>query len=89
MNLALFAGPDEIFVDANIFTYFALGTERYQDACADFLTRVEQDEIHAVTSDFVLFVASLETGAALNLRYDAPSKARRTRRYQFLMTSGR
>ncbi len=54
MNLAHFTGQDEIFVDANIFTYFALGTAEYQDACTDFLTRVEQSKIHAVTSDFVL-----------------------------------
>lgn len=54
MNLAHFSSSDEIFVDANIFTYFALGTREYQDACADFLMRVEQNEIHAVTSDFVL-----------------------------------
>jgi predicted nucleic acid-binding protein len=54
VNLAHFTGQDEIFVDANIFTYFALDTTEYQDACADFLTLVEQGEIHAVTSDFVL-----------------------------------
>lgn len=54
MNLAHFAGQDEIFVDANIFTYFALGTTKYQDACTDFLMRVEQGEIRAATSDFVL-----------------------------------
>ena len=54
MNLAHFTSQDEIFVDANIFTYFALGTAEYQDACADFLTRVEQGQVHAVTSDFVL-----------------------------------
>lgn len=54
MNLAHFAGQDEIFVDANIFTYFALGTTEYQDACTDFLARVERGEVHAVTSDFVL-----------------------------------
>ncbi len=32
MNLAQFTGQDEIFVDANIFTYFALDTAGYQDA---------------------------------------------------------
>jgi predicted nucleic acid-binding protein len=54
MNLADFSGEAEIFVDANIFTYFALGTPVYQDACAEFLQRVEGKQIHAVTSDFVL-----------------------------------
>lgn len=54
MNLADFPGQDDIFVDANIFTYLALGTAAYQDACADFLNRVEQGQVQAVTSDFVL-----------------------------------
>ncbi len=54
MNLADFAGQDDIFVDANIFTYLALGTTAYQDACADFMSRVEQGQVRAVTSDFVL-----------------------------------
>ncbi len=54
MNLASFTGQDEICVDANIFTYCALGTPEHQHACANFLARVEQGEVHAVTSDFVL-----------------------------------
>jgi predicted nucleic acid-binding protein len=54
MNLADFTRQDEIFVDANIFTYFALNTTEYQAACNGFLTKVEQGEIRAVTSDFVL-----------------------------------
>lgn len=54
MNLADFSGQDQIFIDANIFTYLALGTVVYQDSCANFLNRVEQGEIQAVTSDFVL-----------------------------------
>lgn len=54
MNLGDFAGEAEIFVDANIFTYFGLGTPAYQDACAEFLSRIEARRIHAVTSDFVL-----------------------------------
>jgi predicted nucleic acid-binding protein len=54
MNLGDFSGDAEIFVDANIFTYFALGTPAYQDTCAEFLKRIEDKRIHAVTSDFVL-----------------------------------
>lgn len=54
MNLADFSGQDEIFVDANIFTYLALGTAAYQNACADFLSRIEQGQVRAVTSDFAL-----------------------------------
>lgn len=54
MNLADFPGQDEIFIDANIFTYLALGTTEYQDACADFMDRIERGELQAITSDFVL-----------------------------------
>ena len=54
MNLADYRSQDEIFVDANIFTYLALGTAMYQDACADFMSRVEQGQVQAVTSEFVL-----------------------------------
>jgi predicted nucleic acid-binding protein len=54
VNLGDFTGRDEIFVDANIFTYFALGTTAYQESCAEFLMRIEQGQVHAVTSDFVL-----------------------------------
>lgn len=54
MKLAQFTDQGEIFVDANIFTYFALDTTEYQDACTGFLMRVEQSQVRAVTSDFVL-----------------------------------
>jgi predicted nucleic acid-binding protein len=54
VNLGDFTGQDEIFVDANIFTYFALGTTAYQESCTEFLMRVEQGQVRAVTSDFVL-----------------------------------
>ena len=37
MNLDDFTGADPIFVDANVFTYFALGTMAYQASCAEFL----------------------------------------------------
>ena len=54
MKLCEFPCNDVIFVDANIFTYFALGTPRFQDTCAAFLSRIESRQIQAVTSDFVL-----------------------------------
>ena len=54
MNLSDFPGPEEIFVDANIFTYLALGTPLYQKAWADFMSLVEQGAVRAATSDFVL-----------------------------------
>jgi predicted nucleic acid-binding protein len=54
VNLDDFAGADPIFVDANVFTYFALGTMAYQASCTAFLSKVEQGQVQAVTSDFVL-----------------------------------
>lgn len=54
MSLDDFAGADSIFVDANVFTYFALGTMTYQASCAEFLIKVEHGQVQAVTSDFVL-----------------------------------
>lgn len=42
MNLDDFAGADPIFVDANVFTYFALGTTPYQGSCTEFLSKIEQ-----------------------------------------------
>jgi len=54
VNLDDFAGAAPIFVDANVFTYFALGTMAYQESCTEFLLKVEQGQIQSVTSDFVL-----------------------------------
>jgi predicted nucleic acid-binding protein len=54
MNLADFQRPDPIFIDANIFVYLALNTEKYQQACSRFLVRVEAGQVHGVTSLFVL-----------------------------------
>jgi hypothetical protein len=37
VNLDDFAGADPIFVDANVFTYSALGMMTYQESCTEFL----------------------------------------------------
>ena len=42
MNLDDFTGADPIFVDANVFTYFALGMMTYQESCTEFLSKIEQ-----------------------------------------------
>jgi predicted nucleic acid-binding protein len=54
MQLADFAQDAEIFIDANIFTYFALQNPIYQTACTAFLSRVEAGEVRAVASVFSL-----------------------------------
>jgi predicted nucleic acid-binding protein len=54
MQLADFAAESEIFIDANIFTYFALQNPTYQTACTAFLSRVEASEVRGVTSVFAL-----------------------------------
>lgn len=54
MFLADYTLPDEIFIDANIWSYFALRNPDFQDDCTRFLERVEQRALHGVTSNFVL-----------------------------------
>lgn len=54
MLLADFAEDSEIFIDANIFTYFALQNPTYQAACTAFLGRIEAGEVRGVTSVFSL-----------------------------------
>lgn len=54
MQLAEFTQDAEIFIDANIFTYFALRNPTYQAACTSFLSQVEAGEVQAVTSVFSL-----------------------------------
>ena len=54
MFLADFAQDAEIFIDANIFTYFALQNPTYQAACTAFLGRVEAGEVRGVASVFSL-----------------------------------
>ena len=54
VHLDEFHEPQDIFIDANIFTYFALRNPIYQTACTNFLARVEEGSVHAVTTQFVL-----------------------------------
>ncbi|MBN1220564.1 MAG: type II toxin-antitoxin system VapC family toxin [Anaerolineae bacterium] len=54
MELSRFAADTEIFIDANIFTYFALQNPIYQAACTAFLSRVETGEVRAIASVFSL-----------------------------------
>jgi predicted nucleic acid-binding protein len=54
MQLADFAEDAEIFIDANVFTYFALQNPAYQATCTTFLGRVEAGEVRGVTSVFAL-----------------------------------
>jgi predicted nucleic acid-binding protein len=71
MTLDDFATPELIFVDANIWTYFALNSEPFQTSCAAFLYRIEKGLISAVISDAVLnevFYAILIGKAAAELK---------------------
>jgi predicted nucleic acid-binding protein len=54
MRLADFTLEADIFMDANIFTYFALQNPTYQAACTAFLSRIEGGEVRGVTSVFAL-----------------------------------
>lgn len=54
MQLADFTQDAEIFIDANIFTYFALKNPIYQAACTKFLSQVEANKVRAVASVFSL-----------------------------------
>lgn len=70
-RLTDFPSQQTIFVDANIWAYFALNTEPFQAACATFLYRVETGQISAVTSNMVLnetFYAVLVGKAAAELQ---------------------
>jgi predicted nucleic acid-binding protein len=71
MNLDDFAISEPIFVDANIWTYFALNTEPFQASCAAFMYRIEAGHISAVISNAVLnevFYAILVGKAAAKLQ---------------------
>ncbi|MBI4786695.1 MAG: PIN domain-containing protein [Chloroflexi bacterium] len=54
MDLIGYTLPDDIFIDANIWSYFALRNPKFQKDCTQFLERVEQSQISGVTSNFVL-----------------------------------
>ncbi len=70
MKLRDFALDEAIFIDANIFAYFAVAGSPFQAACTQFLSRVEEEQIQAITSTAVLneaFYAVLITKAAEEL----------------------
>ena len=54
MRLADLTAEAEIFIDANVFTYFALQNQTFQADCTAFLSRVEAGEVRGVTSVFAL-----------------------------------
>ena len=54
MRLADLTTEAEIFIDANVFTYFALQNQTFQADCTAFLSRVEAGEVRGVTSVFAL-----------------------------------
>ena len=71
MTLDDFTITEPVFVDANIWTYFALNSEPFQASCTAFLYRVEKGLVSAVISDAVLneiFYAILIGKAAAELR---------------------
>ena len=45
---------DPIFIDANIFIYYATEHPRFADSCEDIIQRMEKREINGITSIFVL-----------------------------------
>ncbi len=67
-NLANFAADKAIFVDANIFLFHAFDDERYGQVATAFLTKIENEEIEALTSslviDEVLFKILVQAAAA-------------------------
>ncbi len=54
MQLDSFAGLETIFIDANIFAYFAVSNPAFEKSCGDFFSRILTEQIQAATSTFVL-----------------------------------
>ncbi len=54
MKLSQLPDGESIFLDANIFLYSAFDHPTFGGACRDFLTRVNQEEVHGYCSAFVL-----------------------------------
>jgi predicted nucleic acid-binding protein len=70
-KLTEFPAAQPIFIDANIWTYFALNTEPFQTSCAAFLYRIELGQVTAITSVAALnetFYAILVGKAAAELQ---------------------
>ena len=54
MKLSQLPDGESIFLDANIFLYSAFDHPIFGGACRDFLTRVDQEEVHGYCSAYVL-----------------------------------
>jgi uncharacterized protein len=67
-SLASYSADEPIFVDANIFLFHAFNDERFGEVATAFLTRIENQEIKALTSslviDEVLFKILVQEAAA-------------------------
>jgi len=53
-NLTDFVADEPIFIDANIFLFHAFDDERRGGIATSFLTRIEKEEIGALTSSLVV-----------------------------------
>ena len=67
-SLASYSADEPIFVDANIFLFHAFNDEKFGGLATAFLTRIERQEIKALTSslviDEVLFKILVQEAAA-------------------------
>lgn len=54
MTLATIASQSSVFVDANILVYALAPDPKFGPECADFLERIEQQELNGFTSSQVL-----------------------------------
>jgi predicted nucleic acid-binding protein len=69
LNLAEYASPEKIFIDANVFLDYAIPHPVFGEIVKDFLEKVETEELNAITTPAVLSEVShvllLETGAII------------------------
>ncbi len=69
MNLSEYSSSDPIFIDSNIFIDYSIPHPVFGKMAADFLERVEVEEVHAITTPAVMAEVShillLERGAVL------------------------
>ncbi|ODS34951.1 MAG: hypothetical protein A7316_04790 [Candidatus Altiarchaeales archaeon WOR_SM1_86-2] len=74
-----FISDEQIFVDANIFTFHHLDDPRYGESCTEFLQRIENGGVNGATSNFVLdeviYVILIEKGCEI-LNVDRAWKVR-------------
>lgn len=62
----------KVFIDANIFVYHFSQSSSFNKSCTDFLVRVENSELHGITSAAVIQEAThrlmmVEASAAVNV----------------------